>query len=229
MFRRSGRTFAGVLAPVAGLAVALGAAILAPPIAGTGADPDRGTWPAMTLVYEVTSKQRGLDNPAETRRWRLTYQDQRHWRKELLDSAADPREVGTIYRFEGTTYTVYSALVRQTVHTEEYPAEPLAPERWFFPGRERALEGKGYAKQIAPDGRHTKYVKTETVRCEVDDVVRGRQATGVTQPPSCATSPTYQATETVVYRADLVVPVEITTMVGGETAERMVLTESTTP
>jgi hypothetical protein len=221
-----GKRLIGVAILVA-MAVAGGAAATWSSSNATSAAPAGNGWPAMTLIYQIEVKDRGLDAPASTQRWRVTYGGERQWRKELLDHSAAPGEVGTTYRFDGTTYTVYSPVVGQIVYTGQYPDVPMMPEQWLVPGRDRALEGKGYGKQVDTNGQYIRYTKTETIRCDADNPGPGndQKANGITQPAGCATSPVYQATETIVYRADPTVPVEITTRLDGQIVKHVVVTE----
>lgn len=195
----------------------------------TTAAPATGSWPAMTLVYQIQGKHRGLNAPMDTQIWKLSYQNERQWRKELVSSSADPREIGTVYSFEGTTYTVYSAVVKQLVHTSQYPDAPMTPERWFARGRDRVLESKGYTKIADVGGQSVRYVKTDTVPCERDNPGVGKQLTGTTEPAKCATAPAYQITETIVYRVDLAVPIEIINQIDGEIVQHIIVTQLTTP
>ena len=230
MFNMRGKPHVGASVLAMAVITAFLGAVSALPITETPqAAAATDSWPAMTLVYQVQGKYRGLNAPADTKIWKLSYQNERKWRKELMDSSADPREVGTIYSFEGTTYSVYSSVVKQTVHTGQYPDAPMSPERWFFPGLDRALEGIGYTKRAEADGKRVRYVKTETLPCEPDNPGIGRQATGITQPASCGLSPTYRSTETIIYRGDLAVPVEVITQLEGETVQHVVVTQLTTP
>ena len=93
------------------------------------AEPIVQPWPAMDLVYKVEGKFRGLDAATDSETWALSYEDSRHWRKELIASSLDPREVGTFSSFQDTTYTVYSAFLDQVIFTKQYPDAPMAPEQ----------------------------------------------------------------------------------------------------
>ena len=226
MFDSRSKRLVGTAIVVVGVIVAAGVAGLMPDASAVTAA-TAGDWSAMTLVYQNEGKHQGLNAPADTTIWTLSYQDSRHWRKELTRSSANAGAVGSVDSLQGTTFTSYSAITGATF-TREYLDAPIVPERWFVPGRDRALEGKGYTKVVSADGQRVTYAKTETWPCQQDDPGVGRLLTGVTQSAHCATAPTFQETETIVYRADLAVPIEITHEVEGIVTERIVVTQLTT-
>lgn len=162
-------------------------------------------WPAFTVVYRVEGLSRGHEGEPMTAIWRLTYRDVRHWRKELIEGGV-PREVGTVMAMAGTTYTLYAAVARDTM-TSEYPDTSVVPERWLMPDRERFLLGQGYTQTSDPDGRHTRYSKTERYPC-------------VAAP--CA-APDFQTTETIVYETASGFPVALTTEVDGVIRQRIII------
>ena len=184
-------------------------------------------WPAMTLVYRDEGKTEGLTRGTTTKVWRLSYQDARHWQKELLEDSALSANVGTIERLQGTTYTAYSAVTKDTF-TKEYPASGgiLVPEQWLSPGREQALPAKGYIQSTAADAKQTSYAKTESLPCQPD---ADGKLTGVIQPASCATAPTYAVQETITYQRDRGLPVEISTLSGQTVIHHIVVTELSFP
>lgn len=137
--------------------------------------------------------------------WRLTYQDVRHWRKALVMGGAS-HEVGTVMAMAGTTYTLYSAVARDTM-TSEYPDTSVVPERWLIPDRERFLLGQGYTQTSDPNGQHTRYSKTERYPCA---------------PTPCA-MPDFQTTETIVYETASGFPVALTTEVDGAIRQRIII------
>lgn len=162
-------------------------------------------WPAFTAVYRVDGLSRGHEGEPVTTVWRLTYRDVRHWRKELV-TGSDPREVGTVMAMAGTTYTLYSAVTKDTM-ASEYPDAPVVPERWLVPDRERFLLGRGYTRTSDADGRHTRYTKTERYPCA---------------PTPCAV-PDFRATETIVYEMASGLPVALTTEVEGVVRQRITI------
>lgn len=223
---RRGNRFVMSILTVGLLAVGCFALIALALTRTTSAALDAGSWPALTLVYQIEANSQGLDAPADITTWKVTYHDKRHWRKELLADSANTNQVGTVESFQGTTYTVHSGRAKRVVFTQEYPDAPMAPERWLFPGREQALVSeKGYQKALSPDGTRAIYTKTEAIPCQPDEVRGGRRVTGVLQPAICATSPTYQATETIVYRVDLGVPIELLTQLEGTIVQRVGVTQ----
>ncbi len=192
--------------------------------AASAAVPD---WRPMTLVYRDEGKRQGLADHTTALVWKLSYQDGGHWRKTLLADSANPANVGTTMHFQGTTCTAYSAVTKDTF-TKEYPASEgsLLPERWLSPGREQVLVAQGYATATLPDTRYVAYTKTESLPCQADPQ---NTLTGVVQPESCTTAPTYEADETIVYQRDTGLPVEITTRVGQEITHHIVVTEIAFP
>ncbi len=227
--RNGGKVFGLLLA--GGVAAALCATVMVPLLAGLAGPASAASaaraLPAMTLTYRVESKRHGLDQPATVRVWQLAYQDERRWRKELVQSS-DPREIGAVMGMQGTTYTQYSAVTRRTT-TEELPQAPMAPEQWLIPDRERFLEGKGYRKAPDADGQLVRYTKTETHLCLAPSPPGEQPLTGVVQPAVCGIAPNFQATETIVYRTDLGVPTAVTMQVEGLTTQSVVVTQLTTP
>ena len=169
-------------------------------------------WPAFTAVYRVEGLSRGHEGEPVTAVWRLTYHDVRHWRKELVEGG-ESREVGTVMAMAGTTYTLYSAVARETT-MREYPDAPVVPERWLLPAGERFLVGQGYTKTTDADGRFTRYTLSERYPCPV---------------APCAAKPDFLATETIVYRNDLGLPVALTTEVDGAIRQRITITELRLP
>lgn len=224
---KSRRSLGGLVVGTLAVALCLGAALAlltsgtGPTSATTAAKP----LPAMQLAYAVESKRDGLDQPATVRAWQLSYQDERHWRKELVRSS-DPREVGAVMSMQGTTYTEYSAVTKHTL-TQEFPEVPMVPEQWLIPDRERFLEGKGYTKVLGASGTRAIYSKTEIHPCLAQPPRSERKLTGVVQPLVCEVNPTFQATEAIVYRTDLGVPIEVTMVVEGITTQRTVVTQLT--
>ena len=190
------------------------------------AEPVIQPWPAMDLVYEIEGKFQGLDAPTGTKVWKLSYEDSHHWRKELIANSLDPKEVGAVATFQDTTYTVYSAALGQVIHRGQYTDAPMAPEQWFFSGRDQVLESRGYTNTLNVEGQRVSYTKTETIPCEEHSLGQP-EGFGKTQPTICKTSPTYLATETIVYRMDPVVPVEVITQIAGEIVQHITVTELT--
>ena len=204
---------------VSGLAIA-GFAI-ARPVKATSDEP----WPPMTLVYRVEVRRHGAAGPFDTEVWQVTYQGVHQWRKELLQNTADPTQVGSYTSYVGTTFTDYSAFLKATVTTPNHDL-PMAPEQWLIPGRDRVLEQQGYQKVAGADATHVNYVRTELLPCESNAAQRS-----ITQPASCATAPTYQGRETIVYRTDLAtpLPVEIIDQAGDIVHRHIVVTRLTMP
>jgi hypothetical protein len=199
-FWRRSIVFSAVIALVLGLA-AYFVVLREPEAAATSPD-----WPAMTLIYRAEGKTHGLTGEATTQVWKLVYQDAWHWQKTLQQDSANPANVGTTMGLQGTIYTSYSAVTKDTF-TKEYPESggSLLPEQWLSPGREQMLPTKGYVK-AASDSLHVTYAKTESVPCQDDP---GNALTGVVQPTICATAPSYNTRETIVYQVDHNLPVEI--------------------
>ncbi len=184
-------------------------------------------WPAMTLVYRVEGKFRGIDGPTDSRVFRLNYQGLYHWQKEQIEDSADPSMVGSTDSFEGTTNT-FSTGNSDQIHSIDDHEVPLAPEQWLVPGRDRWLVDKyGFTKRPGADANHVVYTLTETLDCVPSDPAN--PTTRIPQPASCATSPTYQNTEEIVYRVDLdlPIPVEVTNRVGTEITRHVEVTQLT--
>ncbi len=169
-------------------------------------------WPAFTAVYRAEGLSRGHEGEPVTTIWRLTYRDLRHWRKEVIASD-DPRAIGTVSEMADTAYTQDSAITRHAA-TSEYPDAPVVPERWLVPNRERFLVAQGYTRAIDAKRQQARYTKSARYPCSI---------------ASCAATPTFLATETIVYRLDLGLPVEVISEVEGMVRERITLVELTLP
>lgn len=188
------------------------------------AEPTPLSWPQMQMTYEETGSFRGLSQPPETKVWRLSYQGMTDWKKELVASSVDPRAVGDVYRYDG------SAFIADQARTEDdivRPSDgPVAPDSWLMPGRHLNLEQQGYAMFEEPALNQVRYVQSQVINCQADPT---NQATGVSQPATCATAPTYERRETFIYRTDVVppVPVEVISEINGIVIGRIVVTKLT--
>lgn len=183
-------------------------------------------WPALTLTYRLDELANGLSGGATTKVWKLSYQDSHHWQKELLEDTANPGKVGSVESFQGRTYTEESALLKHTF-TKVYDNDvPVVPEQWLMPGREPALVTKGYAKNAVSVGQEA-YAKTENVACQAEDPQAPVMATGNTQPATCAKGKTYDRSETITYRTDLHIPIEVINRTGGVITRHATITQLT--
>lgn len=183
-------------------------------------------WPALTLTYQLDERANGLSGGVTTKVWKLSYQDSHHWRKELLQDTANPGKVGSVESFQGRTYTEESALLKHTF-TKVYDNDvPVVPEQWLMPGREPALVTKGYAKNAASAGQEV-YAMTESMACQADDPQAPVAATGNTQPATCAKGKTYDQSETITYRTDLHIPIEVVNRTGGVITRHATITQLT--
>lgn len=182
------------------------------------------TWPALIVVYRVEGKFHGLNAPTDTEVWKLSYQDARHWQKQLLSSTFEPQAVGTVMSFQDSTYSVYSAVTKNT-STQRLDA-PVVPEPWLVPGRDQVLVHKGFTRLVGATTGQVSYIRTESVPCQPDPT---RSLNGSRQPAGCASSPTYQSLETITYRTDLALPIEVVSQLGSDTVKHIVVTQVTTP
>lgn len=186
-------------------------------------------WPAMTLTYEVEGRTGGLTAASVTQTWKLVYQDQHHWRKELLASPTHPEEVGTVISMQGDTMTEYLAPLKKTVTKQDTSGVPTIPEEWLAPGRDQVFASKGYTKSAGKVANQDVYQKKETVACQAETANAPVPSTGILQPSSCTSAATYERTETLVYRSDLHVPVEVTNQTGGVVTRHVMVTQLTMP
>lgn len=203
--------------------LALSALAMVAAIGASGAAPQPVGWPSFTMVYTVEGSFRGLDQPSGTMTWRVEYSNAKQWTKTLVDSTVDPRAVGETQRFDGTTFTTYSAVTNTSTTT---PQDGVWVDWWLIPWRDLTLTAKGYAQAPGTTPNLTVFTKRETQPCQPDPE---RKLTGIVQPAVCATSPTFDVAQTAVYRRDSVpaMPVTVTTQVDGATTSQIRVTALT--
>jgi hypothetical protein len=180
-------------------------------------------WPQLVLVYQERGHANGLSGAETTQTWRLTYDNQRAWTKQLLADPEYPDIVSQTIRFADGVYSIDDPVTGNTIVPPGPAPGLVVPDWWLVPRRDRDLERRGYTKLVEPDAPLTRYIASATVPCAPDT---DGQTIGVSQPASCATETTYTTRETVTYRTDVdpPIPIEVSDEMNGVVVSNIVVT-----
>lgn len=123
-------------------------------------------WPAFEMVYTDWAAHSGPNNSSSTIRIRLTYQNARNWRSEVLEDSVVPQSVGSYSEFKGAELTGYDAQFK-TRSATNLPDGLYAPADWLFPERVDSLQNRhgGNLIESLTDG-NLEYSYTEQVTCD---------------------------------------------------------------
>jgi hypothetical protein len=144
---------------------------------------------------------------------KLSYQDERHWRKDVLVNELDREMEGLVITYDGSTHAQYIPNTfdprtgEQQVITDEFPTGVVVPDRWLHPNFINLLRQKGFAEVTSVLPNRVTFSKTSTLDCAMFEGPIHAPLPNV--PDQCDTAATFQETETYTFRTDVVPPIPV--------------------
>lgn len=179
---------------------------------------DHSDWPEFYMRYRISE---ALQNDAQvelqTLELELHYQNERQWRKLVVEGGGAGEDDGTVYMFDGDISTITTPNVidpetgKPVVSTFQLPSI-LAPERWLRPDwADLLVERYQYRMDGGADENIVEYTRETANPCDNPDLK-------ALVPEVCSQAAGVELVETMVMRTDVQPPMPVagTTTVGGE-------------
>jgi hypothetical protein len=163
-----------------------------------------GDWPPMLLILE----EQGV-------LVKLHYQDERHWRTEVIRHPTSPDMQGYATIYDGQSYTQYvpntvdATTNEPSVISDPVPGGIVVPARWLRPGFAASLEEERFTARSGERPEQVEYVKTYQQQCSTEVPPGMSSPPGVPEVCAANQAATFEVTERYVLSTDIVPPITL--------------------